>query len=190
MFIYLLDNNPSMVAEWKRAFKGVSDVRVICEDFATFMDENNVECVVSPANSYGFMDGGFDLAITEYFGDELMEKVQRLILKNYYGEQPVGTSLICRIPQTDKYLIHTPTMRVPSIIKDPMVVYHCMRSTMIKALNNGIGTIVIPAFGGKCGQLDYGVIADLMREAYNQITKAPFRLTWSYALDRKLEDIE
>lgn len=123
MYIYLLDNNPDMVAEWKRAFKNVSDVKVVCDDFANFMDENNVECVVSPANSYGFMDGGYDLAITQYFGDELMEKVQRLILKKFYGEQPVGSSLICRIPLTDKYLIHTPTMRVPSVIKDPMVVY-------------------------------------------------------------------
>ena len=53
------------------------------------METYDVECVVSPANSYGFMDGGYDLAITNYFGEALMEKVQRLIIKNklYHGRK-------------------------------------------------------------------------------------------------------
>ena len=98
MKIYLLDRNPLMVAEWKKYFKNVRDVEVIYNDFEIFMETYDVECVVSPANSYGFMDGGYDLAITNYFGEALMEKVQRLIIKNCFGEQPVGTSMFLSIP--------------------------------------------------------------------------------------------
>lgn len=189
MLIYLLDKNPFMVQEWKKEFKNCRDVIVVHQGFAPFMDEYDVECVVSPANSYGFMDGGYDLAITDYFGDELMEKVKRMILKHYYGEQPVGTSMILTIPNTDKKLIHTPTMRVPSPIKDPMVVYQCMRSTLMKAIRNDVSTIVIPAFGGSCGKLDYAVIAKMMKEAYDQIKNPPRYLSWDYAYGRDLESI-
>ena len=40
------------------------------------------------------MDGGVDLAITNFFGVDLMKRVQERILRDYLGEQPVGTSMI------------------------------------------------------------------------------------------------
>lgn len=42
-------------------------------------------------------------------------------------------------------------MRIPSVIKDPMVIYHCMRTCLMTAMESGIDSIVIPAFGGGCG---------------------------------------
>ena len=140
MKIYLIDINPLMTTAWKKYFSDVNDVLVVCDDFKNFLNNNDVECIVSPANSYGLMDGGFDLAITKYFGVSLMNSVQKYILKNYFGEQTVGSSFIIDIPKTNKKLIHTPTMRTPSIIKDPMVVYHCMRSTLIEAKKHNISS--------------------------------------------------
>jgi O-acetyl-ADP-ribose deacetylase (regulator of RNase III) len=52
------------------------------------------DCLVSPANSFGLMDGGTDAAIVRFFGEELMERVQKRILAEYLGEQPVGTSML------------------------------------------------------------------------------------------------
>lgn len=66
-------------------------------------------------------------------------------------------------------LIHTPTMRYPSRIKDDMIVYYCMRSTLICALKNDIKCIVIPVFGGSCGGISGEVAGKRMREAYDQI---------------------
>ena len=65
-----------------------------------------------------------------------------------FGEQPIGTSIMVPIPNTDKKLIHTPTMRLPSPIKEPLIIYQCMRTTMMMAVSNKIHSIVIPAFGG------------------------------------------
>jgi hypothetical protein len=53
-------------------------------------------CLISPANSFGMMDGGMDAAITKCFGRELEEKVQQRILDDYLGEQPIGTSMIVK----------------------------------------------------------------------------------------------
>jgi O-acetyl-ADP-ribose deacetylase (regulator of RNase III) len=133
------------------------------------MKSTDVSAVVSPGNSYGQMTGGYDLAITKYFGEELMKAVQRVIVKEHFGEQLVGTSIVVDIPNTNKKLIHVPTMKVPSLILDPMVIYSCMRATLMAALKNKIRTVVIPAFGGGCGKVSHNLIALKMKEAYDQI---------------------
>ena len=74
MKIYLLDDNESMKNICKLYFREVQDVTAVCDDFKHFMDKTEVECVVSPANSYGLMDGGYDRAISEWFGWDLMKK--------------------------------------------------------------------------------------------------------------------
>ncbi|WP_052055348.1 macro domain-containing protein [Myxosarcina sp. GI1] len=50
--------------------------------------------MVSAGNSFGLMDDGVDLAIIRYFGIDLMDKVQEYIIREFRGEQPVGTSFI------------------------------------------------------------------------------------------------
>ncbi len=95
------------------------------------------------------MDGGFDLAISAEFGWGLQNRVQEYIVEHYKGEQPIGSSFIIDIGTNNMKLIHTPTMRIPFAVKDPMIVYQCMRTTLMVALENHIETIVIPAFCGE-----------------------------------------
>ena len=181
MKIYLLDISQNMISWWEKYFKNCENVEVVCDEFSRFMNSHNdIQCIVSPANSYGLMDGGYDLAITKYFGDELQQKVQEYIIENLYGEQPVGTSIIVDINDRQK-LIHTPSMRIPSRIKDPMVVYHCMRTCLMTAINNNVENIVIPAFGGSCGELDFSIIANMMYHAYDQVFNNVKKINWAVA---------
>lgn len=46
------------------------------------------------AETFGLMDGGVDAAITAYFGSQLQERVQQNIIREYLGEQPVGTAFV------------------------------------------------------------------------------------------------
>ena len=170
--IFLLDHNPDMVAAWKKSFAKCKNIENVEDEFVHFMDTHDVECIVSPANSFGKMDGGYDLAITDYFGDSLQNAVQCKIDKYFYGEQPVGTSIIVDIPGTMKKLIHTPTMRVPDLIKDPMVIYQCTRMTLMLAISEKVKSIVLPAFGAGCGAVSFQTVADMMRSGYNQILDA------------------
>ena len=181
MHIYLIDKNIHTTTAWSRYFKYVSDVTVFHGGFDYFMQTHKVDCVVSPANSYGLMDGGYDLAITDWFGPDLSRKVQQYIIDNLKGEQPVGTSIIIDTDVYPSKLIHTPTMRIPSAIKDPMVAYTCMRTCLMKALENNIDSILIPAFGGGCGRIPSETLARLMFEAYDQVMNPPSKLGWEYA---------
>ena len=79
-------------------------------------------------------------------------------------------------------LIHTPTMRIPSIIKDRTIIYHCMRSCLMMAIKNRVKSIVIPAFGGGCGEVEPEIIARMMSRGYQQILNPPKQLDWDYAV--------
>lgn len=72
-------------------------------------------------------------------------------------------------------------MRIPSAIKDPMIVYTCMRTCLMTALDNNINEILIPAFGGGCGKIKPDTLARFMYEAYNQVMIPPLKLGWEYA---------
>ena len=80
-------------------------------------------------------------------------------------------------------------MRVPSMIKDPMVIYTCMRTCLLKALENHIESIVIPAFGGGCGLVPPQIICKMMYEAYKQVLNPPSLVDWNYAELRRLEEV-
>lgn len=168
--IYLLDINAKMCDAWQKDFGDCQNVEIVCEEFSEFMSlYSDIDCVVSPANSFGIMNGGYDLALTRYFGYELQKAVQQYILKNYKGEQPVGTSIIVETGKDEIKLIHTPTMRVPSRIIDYAVIYRCMKSTLEVALQNGVKTIVIPAFGACTGGVPLDIVSKMMREAFDCI---------------------
>lgn len=141
--------------------------------------------IVSPANSYGLMDGGYDKAITDYFGKNLQSIVQQKILHDFCGEQPVGCSISVDIPNHKNFmLIHTPTMRKPERILDNKIVYHCTRSSIIEALINGCDIVVLPAFGGLTGEVSHTSIAYYMERAIAQLITVPYNIpNWRYVYD-------
>lgn len=170
-----------MAKAWEEQFDGVKTVKVVCSDFGRFMVEGKVDCVVSPANAYGLMDGGYDQAITDWFGEELQMRVREHILSNFCGEQPVGTSFIIDAKKDGVRLIHTPTMRYPDRIRDPLVVYTCTRTCLMCAMQNGVKSIVVPAFGALTGCLSPQTVAGMMKRAFDQLSVPPAYISWRYA---------
>jgi hypothetical protein len=53
----LRDIDKEVVQSWKRHFKGVENVNISSGDIF----ELKADAIVSPANSFGYMDGGIDL---------------------------------------------------------------------------------------------------------------------------------
>ncbi len=172
MKIYIITKSLVEQMLFKSAFEEFDNVEIVLDEFVNYMSKNpDIECIVSPANSYGIMDGGYDAAISEYLGWDFHYKVQKFICDNYYGEQLVGTSFIIDAPKNKK-LIHTPTMVVPEVIKDDRIVYFCMRSTLMCALNNNIKSIIIPLFGAGVGKVALYKVLNHMYTAYKQIHDA------------------
>lgn len=187
--IYLCDVSTSMCRAWRESLKAADgyheNIEVFEGSFHDFMTTHpDVDGIVSPANSYGLMDGGYDAAITGWFGTETMQAVQSAIMKEWLGEQPVGSCLVVPVPAkiaAGQFILHTPTMRIPSIIEDPEVVYHCTRSCIMAALKAELNSIVVPAFGGCCGKVPHNMLADYMERAFYSFEDTPKELNWHYA---------
>ena len=117
--------------EFVRAFSGFPEVECHQGRF----EDVNFDCVVSAANSFGLMDGGVDQCITDLFGVQMMHRVQGRIIQEFAGEQPVGTSIIVRgneIPsERNRYVAHTPTMRIPQSVTGSDNAYRAMKSALL-----------------------------------------------------------
>jgi uroporphyrinogen-III synthase len=120
--LILVAPHASLYAAFQEQFDRFVDVAIVNNYFEWVKE---FDCLVSPANSFGMMDGGMDAAIIKFFGKSLMDRVQQRIVDDYLGEQPVGTSFIietghCKHP----FLAHTPTMRVPMTIEGTDINYY------------------------------------------------------------------
>lgn len=180
--LILVDVNPHMCAAWKAAFANHKNVEVVHDYFQNIAA---YDCMVSAANSYGQMDGGIDGHITDYFGQQLMDRVQAHIVEHYFGEQPIGTSFI--IPtHHDKhpFLAHTPTMRVPEPIAHTDNVYHGMRATLLAIHHHNlssdqkINSIACPGLGALTGQVPFDKVARQMERAYASVIAPMTDLSW------------
>ena len=169
--LYLMAVKDELADAFARAFAGAEDVEIVRDDFVSFMGKHPfIDGVVSPANSFGLLSGGFDKALRDYFGMALQDAVQRRILTEWFGEQTVGTSMAVDIPgYPGKTLFHTPVMRTPSVVFDGQTVYLCMRSALMAAIRAGVQAMVVPAFGGGTGRVPEDALARNMRSAYDQI---------------------
>ena len=114
------------------------------------------------AETFGLMDGGVDAAITAYFGSQLQERVQQNIIREYLGEQPVGTAFVIETGNSKHpWLVHAPTMRVPLIIDGTDAVYNATRAALLAIFQHNksagedrkITSVALPAMGAGCGQV-------------------------------------
>jgi O-acetyl-ADP-ribose deacetylase (regulator of RNase III) len=139
------------------------------------------DAVVSPANSFGFMDGGIDSWYKWRFGDGVQDNVRMAILKYWHGELPVGAAEIVYTNDDEvEFLISAPTMRVPLILgKDSINAYMSMRALIMlvregifrdgkyrgEKISDHVKTIALPGLGTGVGKIPYETAA-------HQISKA------------------
>lgn len=127
--------------------------------------------LVSPANSFGFMDGGIDNVYRKAYPG-LEQHVQRAILTDHGGELPVGQatyaannyslSTDCRHP----YVIVAPTMRTPATdLRGSMNAYLAARAAyqVYKKLSTGVlfptkrYPLLMPGLGTASGRMDIDI---------------------------------
>lgn len=191
MKIIFVDPNPNFKTAVNEFFVGLPDIESVTGRFENLPQ---FDCMVSPANSFGLMDGGVDAAITRFFGKQLMDRVQDYIIREYRGEQPVGTSFIIETGNPKHpFLAHTPTMRVPMLISRTDHVYNAMWALLLAVHHHNessepkIETIACPGLGTGTGRLPFRQAARQMALAYRNYLNPPTYIDWRYAGQRQSE---
>ncbi|ENQ8950566.1 macro domain-containing protein [Salmonella enterica] len=182
---------PAMAAAFECYFQNTENVEIIPGPFETIPE---FDCMVSAANSFGLMDGGVDAAITTYFGTQLQRRVQKYIIQEYLGEQPVGSAFVIETGNSKHpWLIHAPTMRVPLIIDGTDAVYNATRAALLAIFQHNksaaeykkIKSVVFPAMGAGCGQVPPDSVARQMKLAWDSFINCATEINWQYASDRQ-----
>jgi O-acetyl-ADP-ribose deacetylase (regulator of RNase III) len=163
----------------------------------------DVDCdaVVSPANSYGFMDGGIDGLYMWHFGNEIQMRVRHQIFDHHHGEIIVGQADVVatenvRIP----YLIFAPTMRVPMNLNETVNPYLAARAIFLLVMHGSfrsgkhagqkisehVETIAFPGLGTGTGKVNFNTCAYQVRSAIDDIILEQYRMprSWAEASER------
>lgn len=175
--IHLRDINADLVDAWKLAFVDTPDVQVSHGDIFA----ERADAILSPANSFGHMDGGIDLLYSRYFGWELQTSLQEALSQQYYGELPVGQAIVLATGHAQiAFLVSAPTMRIPTRIDETVNEYLAFRAALMAVLayNDGtddaIQSLLVPGLGTGVGAMPPARAARQMRLAYDSIfTRQP-----------------
>lgn len=199
-FIFL-DMSTALVQAWKKAFTEHLDDS-IHEKF-TFLNckledipppHDKFDCIVSPANSYGRLDGGFDYYLSEALApshdhDAPTRHVQSVLYREWRGYAPPGTCTMISLLNSPcesnvhgcSYIGLCPTMRFPEEITwNREVIYNCMWSLLVQldkhntAIQAGGGaarrirSVVIPGLGTGIGEVPIERCAQQMALAFRE----------------------
>jgi O-acetyl-ADP-ribose deacetylase (regulator of RNase III) len=161
-----------LAAAWRAAFKGVVEVKISSGDILS----GHADALVSPANSFGYMDGGLDLVYSMKLGWHLEQRVREVLVAQWDGELPVGCAVIVptdhdRFP----WLISAPTMRVPMRVADTAHAFLAFRA-ILRAVNAHnateqppIRTLRCPGLGTGEGRMPPTRCARQMRRAWDVV---------------------
>jgi O-acetyl-ADP-ribose deacetylase (regulator of RNase III) len=163
--------------------------------------ELTCDAVVSPANSFGFMDGGVDAIYRNHFGHAIQERVQRLIAERHHGEMLVGAADLVETgnPQIP-YMIVAPTMRVPMVLNDSVNPYLAARAALSlvsrhnfhsgeyagQPVSEKIQSVAFPGLGTGIGKIGPNTCAMQLRAAIEDVLLNGYTAprTWAEASER------
>lgn len=156
---------------WQKYFADCADVEIIDGDIL----EQEADALVSPANSFGYMDGGLDLKISQKLGWDIEKKVRQRLLDDFYGELPVGNALIVETGLKQfSYLVSAPTMRVPMDVSKTANAFLAFKAVLaeVKKFNaqgQRINSLACSGLGTGEGKMSAEQCARQMRAAYEVV---------------------
>lgn len=176
---YLRDINTPLVTAWSHYFADIPEVRPSAGDIFGMQ----ADAIISPANCFGFMDGGIDLAYSRRFGWQLQERLQQLLREEYEGELPIGMAVLLGTGDPEMpYLISAPTMRAPANVSNTLNAYLAFRAALrvIQKHNilfpGAIKSVLCPGLATATGEMPAEICAKQMHAAYTQVTQGQ---TWN-----------
>ena len=182
---HLRDKEEKIVEAWEKAFEEIQEVRISQGEIMKV----KADAIVSPANSFGFMDGGIDLIYSLFFGWQLQERLQAKIVEQYEGELPIGQAIIIETNNEEiPYLISAPTMRLPMDVSDSVNAYLAFRASILavkhfnQTADKPIKSVVCPGLCTATGNMPYNRSARQMAIAYRNVAfgqiKLPFHASY------------
>ncbi len=123
----------------------------------------DVEAIVNPANSFGYMGGGVAGFIKRVGGSKIEEEiVNQAPIQVGHATTTTAGDLVC------KKVIHAPTMHNPGERTDAHKVLSAARAALRETEKQGFQSLAIPGMGTGVGGLDKSEAARTIMKAINE----------------------
>jgi O-acetyl-ADP-ribose deacetylase (regulator of RNase III) len=159
----LVDSSHAVVDSLRASFAPFAEVSVFAGDLLALAEN----AVVSPANGYGFMDGGIDAAYATVLPD-VERRVRDAIARRPEGFLPVGAAVIVPVEHAQiEFVIAAATMLMPEMV-DADNAYRALRAVLCVASAHGehVRSIYCPGLCTGVGAVPAMNAARAMAAAY------------------------
>ena len=113
------------------------------------MLDTDADAILIPGNSFGFLESGLALAVTERFGIEVQDTLRSHVREDFAGEVLVGQAVPVWLPESRQVLVYAPTWRVPQELQGSVNVFLAVRGALLTlegcAGQHDVSTLAIPA---------------------------------------------
>lgn len=202
--------NEELSARWPDYSPDKVKITPINERLNSISASNQFDLVVSPANSFGRLDGAFDHAISMTFSPRedyhaLTRATQQVLYDKWRGFAPPGSCTLVEFPEDlqhnkfgCKWVAICPTMREPEkVLWDREVIFKCIWSLLCQVEGhnrqneqNRIKTILMTPLATGVGQVPKERWAAQTVVALKQFVEAlEAPQTWSHLQWDKIEKI-
>ncbi len=168
MLLVLRDLDPHVVLAWTQVFGGRAGVSFGSGDLLA----SKVDAVVSPANSFGAMDGGIDRHYRNTFGLQIEARLREAIDALPDAELAIGEALVISTGHaTIRRMIAAPTMRTPQSIRKTDNVERATLAALRAASRMSrppIERLGMPGMGTGVGRMDPFDAAEQMLAAFDR----------------------
>jgi O-acetyl-ADP-ribose deacetylase (regulator of RNase III) len=161
--IVFFDQNEQIIKQYENILKDISSdivfINATLDEIVNKYYKTNPFILVSPANSYGDMNGGIDKSIIDKF-PLVKQRVLNMVKKSPYVDSsfrpyvPVGVANFVELDDKHNILIMAPTMLTPRNIVGTNNVYLAFSAIYkdIKMLDNSV-IVACPCLGTGIGGL-------------------------------------
>lgn len=131
------------------------------------------DTIVSPANSFGYLDGGIDRRYREVFGPKLEQDLLDALAR-IGGVLPIGTALTLPVSSHSQIgrIIFAPTVENPEAVR-AVNVFRAARAVFrevdrLEERGTPVGELFMPFLGTGVGQVPFNEAAAEMRLAWDR----------------------
>ncbi|RKU03360.1 hypothetical protein C7H84_09475 [Burkholderia sp. Nafp2/4-1b] len=151
------------------AFANETDVTVVYDDILNLSGD----AIVSPANSFGWMDGGIDLLYRNRFGVAIERRAIEAAANHDGCAIPVGSATTVATDDTFiPWLILAPTMRYPQPVPASDHAYLAFRAALTEACARQFEHVLSPGMCTGVGRMHPVQAAAQMARAYREFAKS------------------
>ena len=162
----LVGTDAALVDAWRVEFARYPSITIVHDTIFNV----DADTLVSPANSFGVMDGGLDGKLRDFFGASIERIVRQRIAGDFYGELPVGLACLVETGHARyRYLISAPTMRCPADVSRTINAYLAMKALLNVAIGHEAPLhVAVPGLCALTGRMSAPMVARQMRIAYER----------------------